>query len=191
MLTGCIHKLIMFVPTKANLNSSKLRDPSWGRKMAGNAFLQLAKVRPLSKSKAPTPFLSEASSQASTSSRPAITLFLKYYDDEWFLWCEEGDLLQARTASFLVIEPLSSLSISWNIRSISSSLICVNDRNIDWSSPPPLCYVNLLFFFPSERVLQQGRPLIVLHLTHHCLLRDRLTAMLMIIIRWLTMDSFE
>ena len=24
----------MFVPTKANLNSSKLRDPSWGRKMA-------------------------------------------------------------------------------------------------------------------------------------------------------------
>ena len=90
-----------------------------------------------------TPFLSEASNQASTSSSPAIVLFLKH--KKWsgtmkfflkILWryyeyttyednMKVRNLLQALTASFLVIDPLSSLSISLKIRSISSSLIWI------------------------------------------------------------------
>ena len=81
------------------------------------------------------------------------------------------DLLQALTASFLVIDPLSSLSISLKIRQISSSLICLKLMIILSSSSFVITdYQNLLLLFPSERVLKQGCPLLVFHLAHHCLL---------------------
>ena len=95
-----------------------------------------------------TPFLSEASNQASTSSRPAIVLFLKHDDDnveyddannvidngngsdDYHDVFSNGNLLQALTASFLVMDPLSSLSISLKIREISSSLILSMHCNV-------------------------------------------------------------